>query len=377
MMPSHVIADQLNIDVTAALLSQATRRWSIRSRSCGTPSGTSSPGIDLKRFPSSGPYKIDSVLDRRRAWCWSPTTAGGAPKPITKRITVWPQGADIQDRINSRERRRGRRRGRVVGIAGHPGQLPAHRFAVGRHRAADLRAAGAARADSERAARSRCARRATRSRVTPGCPIANSRLSPAAEDAVAQADGAAEAGQFSTADPDGGPRRAAAARRWRCGSVTRGPTRGWRPPSGRSPSPAPAAGITVPAYAGAAQDRRGRRRCGTARSTCCWPAPAAPPAAGRADRRRWTPTTCTAATATTCPATQTPDRRHYRRAGGIRRPDRARQAARRGGAGAVGRHADAAAVPAAAHAADVEEDVCGEQRIRPAGARAGTWTDGS
>ena len=33
-------------------------------------------------------------------------------------------------------------------------------------------------------------------------PIANARLYPATEDAFAQADGAAEAGQFSKADPD-------------------------------------------------------------------------------------------------------------------------------------------------------------------------------
>src|SRR6201996_7758358 len=55
MMPSHVIADQLNVDVTAALLSnnaplvaQIAKLWNT--------SWDLKPGIDLKRFPASGPY---------------------------------------------------------------------------------------------------------------------------------------------------------------------------------------------------------------------------------------------------------------------------------------------------------------------------------
>jgi peptide/nickel transport system substrate-binding protein len=63
MMPSHVIADQLNGDVTAALLNnnaglvaQIAKLWNT--------TWDLKPGLkpdDLKRFPSSGPYKIQSV----------------------------------------------------------------------------------------------------------------------------------------------------------------------------------------------------------------------------------------------------------------------------------------------------------------------------
>ena len=96
-----------------------------------------------KHFPSSGPYKIESVLDGGAVVLVANDRWWG-PRPITKRVTVWPQGPDIQDRVNSRSVRRGRRRRRVVGSAGHPGQLRTHRFAVGRDRAADLRRAGTA-----------------------------------------------------------------------------------------------------------------------------------------------------------------------------------------------------------------------------------------
>ena len=57
------------------------------------------PGIDPKRFPSSGPYKIDSVLDDGAVVLVANDRWWGA-KPITKRITVWPRGVDIQDRVN-------------------------------------------------------------------------------------------------------------------------------------------------------------------------------------------------------------------------------------------------------------------------------------
>nr|AAA17087.1 dciAE [Mycobacterium leprae] len=98
------------------------------------------------------------------------------------------------------QRRRRRCRGRVVGIAGHSGQLRAHRLAVGGHRAADLCAAGAAGCGCRPRALALCTPRDVVARDA-GLSIANSRLSPATEDAIAAADGAREAGQFSKADP--------------------------------------------------------------------------------------------------------------------------------------------------------------------------------
>ncbi|WP_009955491.1 ABC transporter substrate-binding protein, partial [Mycobacterium intracellulare] len=100
LMPSHVIADQLNVDVTAALLShnaplvqQIAKLWNTI--------WDLKPGVDLKRFPSSGPYKIGSVLEGGAVVLVANDRWWG-PRAITKRITVWPQGPDIQDRVNNR-----------------------------------------------------------------------------------------------------------------------------------------------------------------------------------------------------------------------------------------------------------------------------------
>src|ERR1700740_1135712 len=58
------------------------------------------PGINPRWFPSSGPYKIDSVrsdgavvLVANDRW-W-------ATKPVTRQITVLPRGADVAQRLNS------------------------------------------------------------------------------------------------------------------------------------------------------------------------------------------------------------------------------------------------------------------------------------
>ncbi len=63
------------------------------------------PGIDsgvvAKHFPSSGPYKIESVLDGGAVVLVANDKWWGA-KPMTKRVTVWPQKADIQDRVNDK-----------------------------------------------------------------------------------------------------------------------------------------------------------------------------------------------------------------------------------------------------------------------------------
>ena len=64
---------------------------------------------------------------------------------------------------------------------------------------------------------------------------------------------------------------------------------------------------------------------------------------------------------------ESPGRQRNRRAGGLGRHRRASQAADRDRAGTVGRHAHSAAVPAAAHAADLEENVRGEQEPDPLG----------
>jgi peptide/nickel transport system substrate-binding protein len=102
LMPSHVIADQLGIDVTAALQSGDPAAVGRVAEAWNTIWDLK-PGLDaeaLKRFPSSGPYKIDSVLDGGAVVLTANDQWWGA-KPLTKRITVWPRGVDVQDRINN------------------------------------------------------------------------------------------------------------------------------------------------------------------------------------------------------------------------------------------------------------------------------------
>jgi peptide/nickel transport system substrate-binding protein len=198
MMPSHVIADQLNGDVTAALLNnnaglvaQIAKLWNT--------TWDLKPGVDLKRVPSSGPYKIQSILDRGAVVLVANDRWWG-PKPVTKRITVSPQAPDIQDRVNNRSVD-------VVDVAaGSSGTLAT----PDNYQRADSPSAGIeqlifasqgplAQAKARRAL-ALCTPRDTIAHDA-GVPIANSRLSPATDDAVAAGDGAAEAGPFGKADP--------------------------------------------------------------------------------------------------------------------------------------------------------------------------------
>jgi peptide/nickel transport system substrate-binding protein len=202
LMPSHVIADQLNVDVTAALLArnesvvdQIARLWNT--------TWDLKPGIDLKRFPSSGPYKIESVLDGGAVVLVANDRWWG-PKAITKRVTVWPQGADIQDRVNNRSVD-------VVDVAvGSSGALAT----PDNYQRSDSPSAGIEQLifslqgplalARERRALALCTPRDAIAKDA-GVAIANSRLSPATEDAIAQGDGAGPdggAGPFAKADPN-------------------------------------------------------------------------------------------------------------------------------------------------------------------------------
>jgi peptide/nickel transport system substrate-binding protein len=201
LMPSHVIADQLNVDVTAALLAknasvvdQIARLWNT--------TWELKPGIDLKRFPSSGPYKIQSVLDGGAVVLVANDRWWG-PKAITKRVTVWPQAADIQDRVNNRSVD-------VVDVAvGSSGALAT----PDNYQRSDAPSAGIEQLifslqgslalARERRALGLCTPRDAIAKDA-GVPIANSRLNPATEDAVAQGDGAGPDGgaaPFAKADP--------------------------------------------------------------------------------------------------------------------------------------------------------------------------------
>ena len=202
MMPSHVIADLLKVDVTAALLGnkmdlvdQIAKLW---NTTWDLKPGLKADDI-LKRFPSSGPYKIDSVLDGG-AVVLTANDRWWGPKAITKRITVRSQGADIQDRVNSRGVD-------VVDVAaGSSGALATPDNYTRVDSPSDgieqliFSLQGPLALSRERRAFALCTPRDVIARDA-GVPIANSRLDAATEDAIAQGDGAAQAGKFNKADP--------------------------------------------------------------------------------------------------------------------------------------------------------------------------------
>lgn len=102
LMPSHVLADELGVDVTAAL--QAGDRAAVdRIAQAWNTTWDLKPGLSpddiRKKFPSSGPYKLDSVTDKGAVVLVANDKWWGAPA-VTDRVTVWPLAADIQDRVN-------------------------------------------------------------------------------------------------------------------------------------------------------------------------------------------------------------------------------------------------------------------------------------
>src|SRR6478735_751084 len=100
MMPSHVIADVLGIDVTSAIANNDGPTVE-RIAQVWNTTWNLSADLDLKKFPSSGPYKLDSVTDDGAVVLVANDKWWGAA-PVTPKVTVWPRGADIQDRINQR-----------------------------------------------------------------------------------------------------------------------------------------------------------------------------------------------------------------------------------------------------------------------------------
>ena len=199
MMPSHVIADELGTDVTTALLSNDGPTID-RIAAVWNNTWNLKPDLDLKRFPSSGPYKIESVTKDGAVVLVANDKWWGA-KPVTKKVTVWPRGADIQDRIN---------RGAydVVDIAtGSSGTLNLPDDYVrtdspsGGIEQLIYAPRGPLAAPPARRALALCTPRDTIAKNAE-VPIANSRLNPATEDAFGAAEGAVEAGQFTVGNPD-------------------------------------------------------------------------------------------------------------------------------------------------------------------------------
>src|SRR6478752_5558326 len=199
MMPSHVIADVLGIDVTSAITNNDGPTVE-RIAQVWNTTWNLTADLDIKKFPSSGPYKLASVTEDHAIVLVANDKWWGAP-PVTSKITVWPRGADIQDRINQSAYD-------VVDVAaGSSGtlNLPDDYVRTDSPSAGIEQLIFAPRGPMAGPA----ARRALAS-CTPrdviaknaAVPIANARLNPASEDAYGTAEGAVQAGQFVVANRD-------------------------------------------------------------------------------------------------------------------------------------------------------------------------------
>ena len=199
MMPSHVVADELGVDVTTALQTDDAPTIDRIAKAWNTIWDLT-PNLDVKRFPSSGPYKLDSftndgavVLVANDKW-WG-------PKPVTGKVVVWPRRADVQDRVNKGSLD-------VVDIStGSSGTLNLPDDYVRTESASAgieqliFAAAGPLADSAARRAVASCTPRDVIARNAE-VSIANSRLNPAAEDSITAAESSPEAGRYVTANPD-------------------------------------------------------------------------------------------------------------------------------------------------------------------------------
>lgn len=199
LMPSHVIGDELGLDVTATLLGGDPAAVS-RIADAWNTIWQLTPDLDLTRFPSSGPYKIDSVLPEGAVVLTANDRWWGT-RPITKRIAVWPRGVDVQDRVNNGSFH-------VVDVAtGSSGTLTTpddyerSEIPSGGIEQLIFGARGALSTPQARRALALCAPRDVIARNAE-MPIANTRLNPASDDAYGAGEAAAEAGGFSVANAD-------------------------------------------------------------------------------------------------------------------------------------------------------------------------------
>lgn len=199
MLPAHVLSEQLGYDVSEAIQAADTVRIGEVAEAWNT-GWTLEPGLDLKKFPSSGPYRIDAVnedgavvLVANERW-W-----GG--KPVTQRVTVWPRSIEIQDRLDDKTVD-------VVDVpAGSSGTLSVpddfDRIEAPSSGIQQLIFApvGPASVIPARRALALCTPREEIARNA-GVPLTNARLNPAAEDAFSQVENVPESGPFVAGDAE-------------------------------------------------------------------------------------------------------------------------------------------------------------------------------
>ncbi|GFM18149.1 MULTISPECIES: ABC transporter substrate-binding protein [Mycobacteriaceae] len=202
LMPAHVLADELGLGdggVTRALLDNDGPVVE-RIAAAWNTVWDLTPDVDLARFPSSGPYKLDSVsadgsvvLVANDKW-WG-------TMPITGRVVVHPRSSDMQDRVDEGAYD-------VVDIAS--GSLGTLNLPDDYQRSESASAGveqllfapqGPLAAVPARRAVALCTPRDVIARNAE-VPVVNSRLNTATEDAYGAAETTPEAGEFAVANPD-------------------------------------------------------------------------------------------------------------------------------------------------------------------------------
>lgn len=301
IMPSHVIADELGAgDAAVTVALQASDLPTVaKIAQLWNTTWNLTPNVDLKRFPSSGPYKLSSVRTDGGVVLVANDRWWGA-KPVTGTIVVWPRGADVQDRVRAGQYD-------VVDIsAGSSGTLTL----PGDYTRTDSPSAGVEQLifapggplvnPTARRAVALCTPRDLIAQNV-GSPIANSRLNATVEDSITAAESAAEGGQFSTSNPQ--------AARDALGGKPLTVRVGYQSPNARLAATVGAiakacqpAGITVQDVASeqtgpqALRDNQIDALLASTGERRAADPPGPPP---------WMPTTCSAATATTCRGTRT------------------------------------------------------------------------
>ncbi|MBX7451405.1 MAG: ABC transporter substrate-binding protein [Actinomycetota bacterium] len=202
LMPAHVLADELGLGdggVTRALLDNDGPVVE-RIAAAWNTVWDLTPDVDLARFPSSGPYKLDSVSSDGSVVLVANDKWWGT-MPITGRVVVHPRSSDMQDRVDEGAYD-------VVDIAS--GSLGTLNLPDDYQRSESASAGveqllfapqGPLAAVPARRAVALCTPRDVIARNAE-VPVVNSRLNTATEDAYGAAETTPEAGEFAVANPD-------------------------------------------------------------------------------------------------------------------------------------------------------------------------------
>lgn len=199
MMPSHVLSDDLGFDVTTALqtdnvaqIDQVAQRWNTI--------WNLAPDFNPAHFPSSGPYRIESVDEDGTVTLVANEQWWGA-EPMTSRVAVRPHSTDIQDRINDGSFD-------VVDIAAGssgtlttPDEFDRTDTASGGIEQLIFAPVGPLADPAARRAVALCTPRDLIARAAEA-PLSNARLHPAGEDALTLAESVPEAHRYVAADPE-------------------------------------------------------------------------------------------------------------------------------------------------------------------------------